>query len=252
MRSRFSFSSLIATTLALAACGAQSTHDPFSYDRSSPLAERDGAVIASGAPGSVRSVSFAGAGGSRLGGYLLVPRSAGRHPAVLFLHGSGGSRSDLLGVAAELMVRGVVTLTISQPNDAQSFRPLVVNARRALDLLTRRKDVDAHRLGLVGFSLGAQTAAILAGDDDRLRAVGIISGRGSPVPLYWIRRTHADLSFEAGTHDEVVPHAQLVALIRAAPGQPRVRWYDTPHGMNRRAFEDMIDWQAHDLGLGLR
>lgn len=249
MRSRFSSSGLIAAILVLAACGGHASRDPYSYDTSSPLDEREGAVIASGAPGSVRSMSYAGVGGSRVTGYLLVPQSAGRHPAVLFLHGSGGSRSDLLGVAAELMVRGVVTLTISQPNDAPSFRPLVVDARRALDLLIRRKDVDAHRLGLVGFSLGAQTAAILAGDDRRLRAVGIISGRGSRVPLYWVRRARDDLFFEAGTHDEVVPHAQLVALIRAAPGRPRVRWYDTPHGMSRAAFEDMIDWQASDLGL---
>ena len=73
-------------------------------------------------------------------------------------------------------------MTISQPNDAPTFRPLVVNARRALDVLAARPDVDPKRLGVVGFSLGAQTAAILAGDEPRLKAVGIMSGRGGPVP----------------------------------------------------------------------
>ena len=43
----------------------------------------------------------------------------------------------------------------------------------------RTADVDAARLGLVGFSLGAQTAAILAGDEPRLKAIGIIAGRGN-------------------------------------------------------------------------
>jgi len=109
--------------------------------------------------------------------------------------------------------------------------------------------VDSHRLGLVGFSLGAQTAAILAGDERRASAGGIVAGRGSQTTLYWIRRTHARLFFQAGSHDDQVPHAQLVALIRAAPGHPRVRWYDTKHGMSRVSFDDMVDWQAGRLDL---
>jgi dienelactone hydrolase len=129
----------------------------------------------------VHVVTFDGA--RDVNAFLVVPRSAGRHPAVLFLHGSGGNREDLLLPAIELATRGAVTMTISQPNDAQSFRPLVVNARRALDLLAARRDVDADELGVVGFSLGGQTAAILAGDDPRLKAVGILSGRGELVSV---------------------------------------------------------------------
>jgi len=94
------------------------------------------------------------------------------------------------------------------------------------------------------------TAAILAGDDPRLKAVGIVAGRGSGEPLEWIRKSHADLFFQAGTHDERVPHGQLEALIEAAPGHPRVRWYDTRHGMNRRTFDDQVKWQAVELGVG--
>jgi dienelactone hydrolase len=192
-------------------------------------------------------VSFEGA--RRVNAFLVVPRSGGTHPAVLFLHGSGGNREDLLLPALQLASRGFVTMTISQPNDAATFRPLVVNARRALDLLAARKDVDASRLGLVGFSLGAQTAAILAGDEPRLKAIGIVAGRGSGTPLYWIPKAKAHLFFQAGTRDAVVPHAQLVALIKAAPGDPLVRWYPTGHGMNRRAFDDQIAWQAREIGF---
>jgi dienelactone hydrolase len=198
---------------------------------------------------SVHTLSFAGANGSRVNAFLIVPRASGRHPAVLFLHGSGGTREDLLVPAAQLATHGAVTMTISQPNEAATFRPLVVNARRALDVLAARSDVDIKHLGLVGFSLGAQTAAILAGDEPRLRAVGIVAGRGSPTTRYWVARSHADLYFQAGTHDERVPHPQLLALIRAAPGQPRVSWYAAGHGMNRRSFDDQVAWQAHELGL---
>jgi dienelactone hydrolase len=246
MRSLCSCSALV---LLLVACGGAGTHDPFAYDTKRPLAFHDAGVAISSAGVAVHVVSFAGASGT-VRGFLVVPRNPGRHPAVLLLHGSGGNREDFLLPAAELAARGLVTMTISQPNDAATFRPLVVNARRALDVLVARRDVDPHRLGLVGFSLGAQTAAIVAGDDHRLKAVGIIAGRGSRTPLYWIRRAQADLFFQAGLHDDHVPHAQLLALIRAAPGHPRIRWYDTKHGMSRRAFADQLNWQTEELGVG--
>jgi dienelactone hydrolase len=226
----------------------KTTPDPYAYAPRPLAVHDDGAVMASKAV-SVHTLSFAGANGSRIGAVLVVPRATGRHAAVLFLHGSGGSRQSLLVPAAELANRGAVTMTISQPNDAATFRPLVVNARRALDLLSARADVDPKRLGVVGYSLGAQTAAILAGDEPRLKAVGIVAGRGSRVPLYWIARTHAQLYFQAGTLDQVVPQQQLVRLIRAAPGHPRVSWYPLDHGMSVESFDDQVAWQARVLGV---
>jgi len=235
--------------LLLAGCGgATHTRDPFAYAQR-PLAIHDDGVVLSSPAVAVHALSFAGASGSRVNAFLLVPKSAGRHPAVLLLHGSGGNREDLLLPAAQLASRGAVALTISQPNDAQTYRPLVVNARRALDLLVARRDVDAHDLGLVGFSLGAQTAAILAGDEPRLKAVGIVAGRGNGVTRYWIHKADEDLYFQAGTHDERVPRAQLLALIQAAPGHPKVSWYDAGHGMNRRSFDDQVAWLARELRL---
>ena len=120
-----------AALVLLAGCGSQTDRapDPFAYDQSRPLAVHDAGVALSGPKATVHVIRFEGA--RHVNAFLLVPRSAGRHPAVLFLHGSGGNREDLLLPAAELANRGAVTMTISQPNDATSFRPLVVNARRA-------------------------------------------------------------------------------------------------------------------------
>jgi dienelactone hydrolase len=236
-----------AALLLLAGCGSSHAPDPFAYNTHRPLETRDAGVALAGRKVSVHVVSYDG-GAGRVNAFVLVPRTGGRHPAVLFLHGSGGNREDLLVPAVELANSGVVTMTISQPNDAATFRPLVVNARRAIDVLSARPDVDPKKLGLVGYSLGGQTAAILAGDERRLKAIGIIAGRGGPVPLYWIRKARAQLFFEAGTQDQVVPHSQLLALIQAAPGDPGVRWYRTGHGMNTRSMEDMVAWEARELG----
>ena len=244
-----------SAALLLAGCGGARhvqapQRNPFSYDRRAPLAIVDGGVYATSSRATIRKLSYAGADGKRVPAFIVVPRAPGRHPAVLFLHGSGGDRRDLLYEAALLGLQGAVTMTISQPNDAQTYRPLVVNARRALDLLDARKDVDSKRLGVVGFSLGAQTAAILAGADPRVKTAGIIAGRGTDVAVYWIRRTHARLFFQAGTHDDHVPHDQLLALMRAAPDHPRIHWYNVGHQLTKQIDADQLAWQASQLHLG--
>jgi dienelactone hydrolase len=237
-----------AALVLLTGCGSKAAApDPFAYDVHRPLAVHDAGVALSGPKVAVHVVTFKGA--RQVNAFLVVPRRAGPRPAVLFLHGSGGNREDLLLPAIELASRGAVTMTISQPNDAESFRPLVVNARRALDVLAARGDVDPDELGVVGFSLGAQTAAILAGDEPRLKTVGILSGRGGSVPVYWLRRAKAQLFLQAGRADDQVGRAGLERLIAAAPGHPRVRWYTAGHGMNSRAFDDQLTWQAERLGL---
>ena len=241
-----------SAALILASCGGakhETASDPFADDTAVPVAVADDGLYASSPWATIRAVSFAGVDGSRVDAYLVAPHAAGRHPGVLFLHGSGGDRRDLILEAALLARRGAVTMTISQPNDVTTYRPLVVNARRALDALAARSDVDPARLGVVGFSLGAQTAAILVGDDHRPKTAGIIGGRGTAVALYWIRRSRAALFFQAGTRDPVVPHAQLLALERAAPGRPRVRWYDAGHVVNAQIRRDQVAWQAAELGL---
>ncbi len=241
-----------SAVLVLASCGgghhaAQS--DPFAYDAKAPLRVVDNGVYAASRLATIRSISFAGSGGSRVPAYLVVPRAEGRHPAALFLHGAGGDRRDLIVEAALLAERGAVTMTITQPNDALTYRPLIVNARRAIDVLDARSDVDPKRIGVVGFSLGAQTAAILVGDDRRPKAAGIIGGRGTDEARYWIGRTHAELFFQAGNLDAVVPHDQLVALEHAAPDHPLVRWYDAGHAVTAAIRRDQLAWQAGELGL---
>lgn len=236
-----------SAAVVLAGCGSAHRPDPFAYTRSAPLEVRGGGLVASSAWGTIRSLSYAGASGTRVPAYVVAPKRPGRKPAVLFLHGSGGTRFDLVGEAALLARRGLVTMTITYPSDASTYRPLVVDARRALDVLSSRPDVDSRRIGVFGFSLGGQLAAILAADDPRPVAVDILGGRGNAVTLYWIRRAHARLFFQAGEHDQVVPHAQLVALMRAAPGHPRFRWYDASHELTHAIDRDLVAWLSGAL-----
>jgi dienelactone hydrolase len=249
MRSPCWCSALAVAALALAGCGGGSSHRAasYSYDTAAPLHVRVGARVAGSASVAVHDASFLGANGTRVRAFVAEPSSGGRrHEGVLLLHGSGGTRLDLLLPAAELAQRGVVAMTISSPNDAPTYRPLVVDARRALDVLQRRL-ARPRRLGVVGYSLGAQTAAIVAGVDPRPVAFAIVAGRGTPRARQFVARTHARLLFVGGTNDERVPEAQLVALARAAPGDQSVRWYPTTHAMSVQVFDDVVQWEAREL-----
>src|SRR5437588_10213118 len=96
----------LAVMLALAGCGgntrvqvpAQATagRAPFAYDRTKPLGLRDlGRANDASYPIAIRRVSYL-SGGRRIQGYLLVPPHARNVPAVVYLHGAGGSRSEFV------------------------------------------------------------------------------------------------------------------------------------------------------------
>lgn len=235
MRSRYWCSA--ALVLVAAGCGSHTA----------PL-DVTAKTIAQSPRVTLQQVTFRGYHGKVVQGYLAVARRAGTHPAVLWLHGSGGSDKDFLLSAARWANRGGVGLTISQPNDATSFDPLVGNAERALDLLRARKDVSA--VAIAGLSLGAETAAIVAGDDPRLHVVALESGRGRAEVVDAVQKSKADFYVQAGLRDQVIPRPQLQALIGAIRGHVQVRWYDLSHVLDQRAYDDQLAWLASKLHPG--
>jgi dienelactone hydrolase len=231
-----------SAALLLAGCGGTSHY----ADPHAPLRYGD-RLVATQNGVDLHRIAFAGAGGAPVYGFLATPHRPGRYPAVLFLHGSGGTSRDFLQWAEGLAGAGVVGMTIQQPNDAVDYTPLVVDARRALDALQQLHDVDGARLGVLGFSLGAQTAAILAGVDGRVRAAALASGRGTAEVLHEVRHAHARFLVEAGRRDEIVPRSQLQALARAVPQPKQVRWFDAPHTLTYRAFVGQVQWLRDQL-----
>ena len=86
---------LLLGAVLLAACGggggSHKATDTFAYDASKPLDLRVN-QSSSEAGVTIRDVSFKGASGESIPAYLVVPRGKGPHPAVIYAHGSGGSR----------------------------------------------------------------------------------------------------------------------------------------------------------------
>lgn len=238
MRSRYSCSAVLV--LVLAGCGGAHR---VAFDVHAKRVAQSPRI-------TLERVSFPGYRGKVVQGFLALPRRPGRHPAVLWLHGSGGSDQDFLVSAARWANEGGVGMTISQPNGATSFDPLVDNAERAVDVLASRTDVDEHRLGIAGLSLGAETAAIVAGSDTRLRAVALESGRGRANVVLAVQKSRADFFVQAGLRDQVIPRPQLQALIGAIRGHVVVRWYDLPHPLDQQAYAAQLDWLASELQPG--
>jgi dienelactone hydrolase len=260
---------------------------PFAYDASAPLAYVDRGVVNHGYPIKVHDVTFTGAGGRKVDGLLAVPPGKGPFPAVVYLHGSGGDRTELLVPATWMAARGVVALTITMPEDAaaggtaterlvaqrQGVVNSVVSVRRAVDALAALPQVDPSRIGLVGWSSGARVGAILAGVEPRVKAFDLLSGGSAPIreyaaqapaslrpailrelgavdPLRWVAKARpGTVLLQDGRKDEVVPRAALEALRRAAGHAAAVRWYKNQgHAPSQAAYADQLDWMASKLG----
>lgn len=195
----------------LAGCGSSSaTKQPhpesrlltFGYDAGVPLEFVDhGRVNPRSEPIAARDVSFRSSG-RRIEGYLLLPPGRARRPAVVFVHGSGGDRRELLDRARALAARGVVALTITEPStssppvrssagaeallkqlQATQVRD-VVAVRRAVDVLSSRPQVDRERIGYLGWSAGARTGSFVAASEPRVKALALLSAGAAPVAAY--------------------------------------------------------------------
>jgi len=119
---------------------------------------------------------------------------AGRDGATVVLsHGYGGSQDELLPTADALHEAGFNVFTYDLRGSGQSGGSVTFGAREREDLvsvvdyLASRADVDADRIGAVGFSMGAATTLMAAARDARVRAV-VADSAWSHV-YHWLKPT---------------------------------------------------------------
>lgn len=145
-------------------------------------------------PYAVEAVSVKN-GNVTLNGALAVPRSPGRHPAVVLVHGSGdqglesweyASHADYLarlGVAVLYYdKRGVGGSTGAHWGDDINFEGLASDVIAAVDELASRPHVDASRIGLLGGSQAGWVMLLAASRSDRIRFL-VLQAAPSVTPL---------------------------------------------------------------------
>jgi len=179
----------------------------FGYDRDLPF-NATTAPAGDGGGLAVERFEITSRYEDRVGGLLLQPVEAeGPRPLILVGHpGTLDKSSDyVLWPAEQWVARGAICATIDQAGHGERARrpvamedfqrwPMrrldqslqtVVDWMRTLDYLSERPEVDADRVGFVGFSMGGMRGAPFVGLDERVKAASFcisgastLSGRG--------------------------------------------------------------------------
>ena len=206
MRQIYRCAGLALILALLAGCGGgddeSSVPAPFTYESKSLGLNRSETTFSDGDV-KVEGVSFTGPSNARLTGYLVTPLgSSAPQPGVIYAHGAGGDRQELLDEARYMAAKGAVTLTLDMIYSPSRARALptsgmeavransdlevqcVKEVRRAVDLLQSLDAVDGDRIGYVGWSAGARMGALISGIEHRLKAFDLIAGGAEPVSAY--------------------------------------------------------------------
>lgn len=140
---------------------------------------------------------------------LYKPAGAGPFPAVLILHTSSGLRPPDHAYASKLADEGYVCLVpdffkaygLSQSNRQQTFtthaQGIHADFIAAIDMLKKRQDVQADRIGAVGFSNGGYWALLLAANGQIQAGVsyyGAVTGAGTDRSLQAFQAAFTDKS----------------------------------------------------------
>lgn len=275
----------------------------FDYEAKAPLRIEEHLVET---VGDVRVIdlSYASPKGGRVPAYLVVPPGEGPFAAVVYAHMGGSDRSEFLSEAVDLAPSGVVSLMIDAPylrpdpppalkddrrgraeSDRDIYVTLVVDLRRAIDLLLARPDVDGSRIGYVGHSLGAAWGGVLAGVDRRIKTFVFMAGASDPGKVsgddpysklmqsvlgsdptalqhyesmvstiaahHFVRDAPpGSILFQLAHFDLKVSKERAEEYPRVAGPSHEVRWYFTGHEFHdAQATKDRRDWLAKKLEL---
>ena len=266
----------------------------FAYDVSAPLNMQT--EVESNHDGVETSTfSFDSPGGGRATGLLFVPATrSSLRPGLIVQHGMPSRARDVSEEARRFAEHGAVVIALDAPfarragsailfteQDSAEQVQLMRDLQRAVDVLRARVDVDANRIGYVGFSYGGAMGSLLAGVERRIRTFVLTVGDGGLVSHFtgpedasgplarlsctarvrWLRAmtpiepirfvggaAPIPLLLQSGKTDVLVPPDDARALQRAASKPKTVKWYQAGHVLNAEAFHDRLSWLHQQIG----
>lgn len=204
----------------------------------------------------------------------IPPRGA---PVVVMLNGATTTKEELLLWSDPLLERGLAVLTLDWPGTGEAFDAGRMTSRcddftdGLFGLLAQEPDLNADRVALLGFSLGAAVAVRAAASDRRIDACVTVTGPFDPrrwirsvnpivrqqlegmagldVPVKEFasdfslvditRRMRCPLLVLGAGRDLVVPPEESLHLAAAVGDLATLIWYPTgSHGL----YEQIGDW----------
>jgi carboxymethylenebutenolidase len=150
------------------------------------------ALVLGAAPARTETVSYK-SGGESVSGYLATPGTPGKHPAVIVIHEWWGLNDWVKEQAAKFADQGYVALAVdlyrgkvaSSSDEAHELMRGVPDDRGIRDLeaafayLASRADVNANKIGSVGWCMGGGWSIKLAVQQPKLAACIVNYG---PLP----------------------------------------------------------------------
>ncbi|RLF23053.1 MAG: hypothetical protein DRN15_07445 [Thermoprotei archaeon] len=156
----------------------------------------------------VYKVYYTSINNERVPALLIIPKkNKAPHPCIIFLHGYGGRKEDILPAADLIAEAGYAVLSIDAPLHGErsvpgkelyspiieeSFRGFiqaVVDLRRAIDFLESIEEIDHTRIGYAGGSMGGIIGAIFIGVEPRVKAA-VLAVAGGSMSLMIARSKH--------------------------------------------------------------
>jgi dienelactone hydrolase len=283
------------------AAQTQSALDPakvFAYDSSNPLNLKMGNTEEVGNI-KVVEISYDSPKTGRVPGYLVLPAGPGPFGGIVYMHWGQGNKGEWLSEGVEMAKRGAVCITIDAPYwrpdvpqppenqkaeaERDGYIQMIVDLRRAVDVLVGRGDVDPKRIAYVGHSLGATWGGPLAAVEKRIKMFVLMGGLPSLTnydddsfyaevqrastprsefqkyvaviepynPEHFVANTGpARIYFQWAKHDMFISKHSADEYYNAVGGPKEQHWYFTSHEFNdSESCRDRREWLTKGLGL---
>jgi pimeloyl-ACP methyl ester carboxylesterase len=233
--------------------------------------------------------------GGDVSAYLVIPPGEGPFAGIVFLHwyapsSATNNRTEFLQEAVDFAHKGVISILLQgilpwkkSPSGSEYLRDRslviqeVLEARRGIDLLLSRSDVDPERIAVVGHDFGGMYASVLAGIDRRVKACVYIAGTGrfsdwfitywNPAsttkdeyragmaavdPIQYLPHiSPAAILFQFGEDDVYIRPEAAQAQYEAALEPKSILWYRAGHALDQQARMDRVQWLEEQLGLSV-
>ena len=196
------------------------------------------------------------------GGYLATPDGDGPHPGVVVIHEAYGLDDHIKSVTRRFADAGYASLAVDLFTDRiraicmarymAGFLTGAINRagiddlKSGLTFLTEQPDVDAQRIGAIGFCMGGGFAIAWACTDSRLKAIAPFYGT-NPRPLDVVKRLcpvvgsypEKDFTARAGRAlDKALTEDHIDHDIKIYPGAEHSFFNDTRGRYSKKAADD--------------
>jgi cephalosporin-C deacetylase-like acetyl esterase len=269
----------------------EANRQAFEYDRDDPLDIEEVSRRSENSL-SMIEITYASPRGGRVPARLIIPPGKGPFAGIVMQYSMelefGMRYADYGAVVIyvdppsfrpqDTGPRGILTFT---EQDREEQIQLIVDLRRAIDLLMARSDVDPERIAYLGVSYGAAMGGLLAGIDHRPQAYVLIVGDGGLVthvtnpenlttsldmfakehtawidamwpiePIHYISHASPNpLLFQNALRDQYVNVEDATRYQDQANGPKDIIWYDSGHWpLPDAVVVDSIEWLQDFIG----